>query len=228
MSIVQEAPEIRAKTRQELLPFRIRLASGTQDLQRAVEIRASAYGRHLPHVGEALRTAEAEDYRSDVLLLIAERKFDRQIIGTLRLEPNFNGPLRIERETTLPANLRGLRLVETTRLGVESGTSGAMVTVSLVKAAFEICRACDIDYTISVGRRSMAEVFRSMCFDVVEGPVRISYAKSTPLWIFSASVRGWEGRLREKGHAHFDFIASTDHPDIDIDYDAAYGAFRRQ
>jgi hypothetical protein len=227
MSIVQETPYISTSERQEFLPFRVRLATGPQDLQRAVEIRASAYGRHLPHVGEALRTAEAEDYRSDVLLLIAERKFDRQTIGTLRLEPNFNGPLRIERETPLPADLRNQRLVETSRLGVESGTAGAMVTVSLVKAAFEICRACDIDYTISVGRRSMAEVFRSMCFDIIEGPVRISYAKSTPLWVFSAAVRGWESRLREKGHAHFDFIARTDHPDIDIDYEAVFEAFRK-
>ena len=225
MTIVQDSTDSQVADRQELLPFRIRLATSPKDLERAVEIRAAAYSRHLPHVGEALRTAEAEDYRSDVLVLIAERKFDRRPIGTLRLEPNFKGPLRIEGERTLPERFRGRRLVETSRLGVENGSTGTMVMVALVKAAFEICRACEVDHTISVGRRSMAEVFRSMCFDALEGPVQLSYSKTTPFWIFSALVRGWEDRLEASGHAHFEFIARTTHPDIAIDYDTVFKAF---
>jgi hypothetical protein len=176
-------------------------------------------------VGEALRTAEKEDLRSDVLLLIAERKLDGRPIGTMRLEPNFNGPLRIERETTLPGLYRRSRLIETTRLGVGDGSTGSMVMAALVKAAFEICRACDVGYAIAVGRRSMAEMFRSMCFDAVEGPVRISYAKNVPLWIFAIPILEWESRLRAKGHFYFDFMARTEHPDIAIEYDAVFEAF---
>jgi hypothetical protein len=225
MLIVPDRPYFASAERQEPLPFRVRIARGPKDLQHAVEIRSSAYARHLPHVGEALRTAEAEDYRSDVLLLIAERKFDRRPIGTLRLEPNFSGPLRIERETTLPLPQRNGRLVETTRLGVENGSSGTLVMVALVKAAFEICRACDVDYAIAVGRRSMAEMFRSLCFDALEGPVRISYAKNSPLWIFAIPILAWEARLRERNHFYFDFMARTEHPDIAIDYDVVFEAF---
>ena len=174
-----------------------------------------------------MRTAEAEDFRSDVLVLIAERKFDRQPIGTLRLEPNFKGPLRIEGERMLPERFRNQRLVETSRLGVENGSTGTMVMVALVKAAFEICRACEVDHTISVGRRSMAEVFHSLCFDALEGPVQLSYSKTTPFWIFSASVREWEARLQARRHPHFEFIARTTHPDIAIDYDTVLNAFGR-
>jgi hypothetical protein len=225
MPIALERPYCTPAEREEALPFRIRLASGPQDLRRAVEIRASAYGRHLPHIGEILRTAEAEDHRSDVLLLIAERKLDRRLIGTMRLEPNIHGALGVESETTLPDRYWNRRLVETTRLGVENGSTGTMVMAALVKAAFEICHACAIDDAIAVGRRSMAEMFRSMCFDEVAGPVRMSYANRTPLWIFAIPISAWESRLRERGHFYFDFMARTKHPDIDLDFDAVFEAF---
>ena len=225
MSIVEVVP---AEEAVELasLPFRVRLVSSPQDMQKAVDIRAAAYSRHLPNLGASLRTPEAEDRRSDVLVLIAERKFDGEVVGTLRLEPNVSGPLRVESETTLPSHLQNRRLVETSRLGVQSGSNGTMVTVALVKAAFEICRACHIDYTISVGRRSMAEVFRSLCFDVLEGPRLLSYSTTTPFWIFFASVRDWDARLKAQSHAHFKFISQR-HPDISIDYHSVFRAFGR-
>jgi hypothetical protein len=216
------SPELR-----QLLPFRVRIASSPQDLERVVEIRSSAYARHLPAFAETLRTAEQEDHRSDVLLLIAERKLDRQPIGTMRLEPNFHGPLRIEREMTLPAAYQNCRLVETTRLGVQNGIGGTLVMAALVKAAFEICHAWGFSYGIAVGRRSMAELFGSMCFDTVEGPVRLSYSKNVPFWIFAIPVLEWEERLRAKHHFYFDFMARTEHPDINIDYNLVHRAFGR-
>jgi hypothetical protein len=176
-------------------------------------------------MGHTLRTPENADSRPDVLLLIAERKFDRKTIGTLRLEPNLKGPLHIESETTLPVRYQAARLVEITRLGVENGNSGTMVMVSLVKAAFEICHACSIDYGIVVGRRSVSEMFRSLCFDEIRGPIRISEAKTSLLWIFAIPTREWEARLRSKGHQYFDFMARTEHRDIEIDYTAVFEAF---
>jgi hypothetical protein len=225
MLALPERPYSTKAEREELLPFRVRLATGAQDVERAVEIRASAYARHLPHVGEALQKAEKEDFRPDVLLLIAERKLDRRPIGSMRLEPNFTGPLRVEGETPLPERFRNKRLVETTRLGVDNGIAGTLVMAALVKASFEICSACDIDYGIAVGRRSMGEMFRSLCFDVIEGPVRMSYSLRTLFWVFAIPTLEWEARLRERHHFYFDFMARTDHPDIDIDYDHVFDAF---
>lgn len=223
-SFVPKRPYRASAERSESLPFRVRLADGAQDIQKAVDIRASAYARHLPQLGEFLRTAEAEDYHSDVLLLIAERKLDRQAIGTMRLEPNGNGPLKLEGDTRLPEIYKGRRLLETTRLGVENGNVGRMVMVALAKAAFEICRACDIDYALAVGRRSMVEVFRSLCWDVVDGPLRMPYA-SVPLWILAAPIADIESRLLASQPAHYDFMARIEHPDIHIDYSRVFEAF---
>lgn len=173
-----------------------------------------------------MRVAEAEDYDSEVLLLIAERKLDKKVIGTMRLRPNFNGPLKLEKETELPAIYRGRRLLETTRLGIENGITGRMVMVALVKAAFEICHASAVDYGLAVGRRSMVEVFRSLSYDIVNGPLRVPYA-SVPLWILSIPILEVEARLGKTEHAYFDFMARTHHPDIRVDYDRVFAAFGR-
>lgn len=227
--LVPHRPYSVAVESRESLPFRVRLVDDAQDLDKAVEIRSSAYSRHLPDLAETLRTAEAEDYRPDVLLLVAERKIDQRAIGSMRLQPNFNRPLRVEGETVLPEIYKGRRLVEATRLGVENGSSGRMVMVTLVKAAYEICHATAIDFAFAAGRRSMAEIFRSMRFDdVLEGgPIPISYANNVPHWIFSMPIQDADRRWRTSGHGLYDFMARTEHPDIQIDYSRVFDSFGR-
>ncbi|MEP6738959.1 MAG: hypothetical protein ABJA61_01185 [Caldimonas sp.] len=225
--VVPQRPYSMPVERTERLPFRIRLVDTAQDLAKAVEIRSSAYRRHLPQLGDSLRSAEAEDYRSDMLLLIAERKIDLRAVGSMRLQPNFKRPLRVEGETALPESFRGRRLVEAGRLGVENGISGRMVMAGLFKAAYEICHASAVDYLLAAGRRSMAEIFRSMCLDdVLEGgPIPISYAKNVPHWILAMPIRDADRRWRTAGHALYDFMARTEHPDIQIDYERVFDTF---
>lgn len=222
---VPKRPYAAAVERSESLPFRVRLAETAQDLAKAVDIRAQAYSRHLPRLGAALTAAEAEDYQPDVLLLIAERKLDRRAVGTMRLQPNVKGPLLVEKEIELPAMYQGKRLLETTRLGVENGTTGSMVMVALVKAAFEICHACAIDYGFAVGRRSMLEVFRTLCYDVVAPPRAMSFSHGVPLAVLAIPILEVESRLLARKHAYHDFMACTEHPDIEIDYDRVFEAF---
>jgi len=223
--IVPKRPYSVPAERRETLPFRVHLVDDAQDLAKAVEIRSSAYSRHLPRLGESLRTAESEDFRSDVLLLIAERKIDRRAIGSMRLQPNFNRPLRIEGEMSLPKAYVGRRLVETTRLGIENGISGRLVMVALVKAAYEICHACGVDYAFAAGRRSMAELFRSLCYDELGGPIPVSYANNVPHWIFAIPIREVDARLRAKDHSYYDFMARADHHDIQVDYERVFDTF---
>ena len=213
--------------RRELLPFRVRLAETAQDIDKAVEIRAAAYSRHVPDMGDALRKPEPDDLRPDALLLIAESKLDGVVVGSLRLQPNFNRPLRIEAELALPETHAGRRLVEARRLGVENGTSGRMVMVALVKAAYELCHASDIDYAIVGGRRSVAIMYRTMLFDDILGgeTVSLPYASNLPHSIFSMPIRDADRRWRTMGHSLYDFMARTEHPDIRIDYERVFATF---
>lgn len=223
--IVPDRPYSIEADREERLPFRVRLAETAQDLQKAVDIRATAYTRHLPRLGSTLWTAEAEDHRRDVLLLIAERKLDGQAVGTIRLHPNLDGHLPLQSETELPGLYRGKRLLEYTRLGVQNGSSGTMVMAALGKAAFEISHACGFEYGLAVARRSMVELFRTMCYEVVVAAKPMSYSRGVPLAIVGIPILEVDARLRARKSAYYDFMARSSHPDIDLDYGRVFETF---
>ena len=213
-------------TRSERLPFTVRVVTTPQDLAKAVEVRSSAYTRHMPLLGQSLQTPEAEDLKSDVLVLLAERKFDARPVGSLRLQSNVIRPLRLEGEAPLLAEYANRRLVESTRLGVELGEVSKIVTAALIKTAYEICHRAGVDFNVTGGRRSMAQVFRSLQFDELEGgPFPISFGNNIPHWIFVLPILEFEARLKTAQHWYFEFMSATEHPDISIDWDYALSVF---
>jgi hypothetical protein len=226
-ALASERPYSVAIERCESLPFTVRLAETAQDIGRAVETRAAAYGRHLPVLGQALRKPEADDLRPDTLLLIAESKFDKVVVGSLRLQHNFDRPLRIEGELVLPDALRGKRLVEVRRLGVGNGTSGRLVMAALVKAAYELCHASRIDYFIFAARPSVATMYRAMHFDDVldGGAIPLSYAGNEPHSVFTLPIGDIDRRWRAADFPLYDFTARTEHPDIRVDYERVFAVF---
>ena len=227
LAISPARPYSRDAESTESLPFKVRIVASPQDLQKAVEIRSSAYARHVPEVGQALRQAEDDDFRPDVLSIFAERKADGVALGSVRLQPNLNKPLRLEGETTLPVALQRRRLVEFMRLGVENGIPGQMVSAALVKAGFEICHACGFDYILAAGRKSVATIYRGMAFDDVldGGTIALSYANHLPHGIFSIPVKDVDRRLPARNPALYRFMAQTHHPDISIDYERVFNIF---
>jgi hypothetical protein len=219
-------PYFAASERVERLPFRVRVVTTPQDLAKAVEIRASAYARHLPALGPALQVPEAEDLQPDVLVLLAERKFDGAPIGSLRLQSNVRRPLRLQGEAPPLEGLSSKRLVESTRLGVGAGPASKVVTATLIKAAYEVCRSVDVDYNVIGGRRSMAQFFRAMQFDeLAGGPFPISFGNNIPHWIFVLPVAEFELRLQQARHWYYEYFARTEHPDIEIDWAYVFSAF---
>lgn len=164
----------------------------------------------------------------DVLVLIAENKIDGSVVGSMRLQPNFFRPLRVEGEVPLPAIYEGARLVETTRLGVAAGRAGMLVMFAIIKAAFEICHACDVDFGIALGRVSMRPVLLGMQYEDVFGrAIPISYGQGVPHWIFAIPICEVESRLKTRGHPMFGFMAETEHTDISIDWSRVRQAFFR-
>lgn len=213
--------------RAEQLPFTVRVVTTPKDLAKAVEVRASAYARHMPTLGQSLLAPEAEDLKSDVLVLLAERKFDGRPIGSLRLQSNIRRPLRLHGEAPPLHAYANRRLVETTRLGVDLGESSKIVTAGLIKTAYEICHAAGVDFSVTGGRRSMAQVFRALQFDELEGgPFPISFGNNIPHWIFVLPIREFESRLRAAGHWYYEFMARTKHSDIEIDWSYVFSILR--
>ena len=199
----------------EYLPFKVRVATGAQDLAKVVEIRAKAYARHLPHFAHSLRHPEADDHRADAILLLAERKLDGAPLGSSRLLPNVGRPLSADVDPCLPETLRSCRLLESARLGAEEGEAGKLVTAALSKATYLVCRKLDLQYGIAVARRSAVAFFQRMGYDVVAGPLRFNDVP-VPLWMVAMPTAEFETRLEVRSHPYYGFVAQTVHPDIDI------------
>src|SRR6188472_2321739 len=206
--------------KRETLAFRVRLATSTTDIARAVAVRSLAYGRHVPAVGAVLRVPEPDDSRNDVLLVIAESKLDRAVLGSIRLQPNFHQPLRLETDVRLPDKLVCKRLVEFMRLTVTHGLPGRLVMAALAKASFEICHRSGVDYILVAGRQPVSLMYESMQFDDLldGGTVNLSYAAGLPHGIYCLPVREADRRWRTASHSLYPFMAHTEHPDIEIDY----------
>lgn len=81
---------------EEVLPFTVRLVGDDQDLSKAVQIRHSAYARHLPTFAETLKTPESADSEEGVVVLLAESKLDGSPLGTMRIQTNEFKPLCVE------------------------------------------------------------------------------------------------------------------------------------
>jgi hypothetical protein len=226
-ALTLERPYSVATERREMLPFVVRLADSPQDVRKAVEIRATAYARHVPEMGLILRDPEPDDFRTDALLLLAVSKLDNAVVGSLRLQHNIDRPLRIESDLELPAGIKGARLVEVRRLGVGNGISGRLVMAALIKAVYEICYAGRSDYIIFCARPAVAAIYRTMHFDDLLGgrTVSLSYAGGEPHSVFSLPIRDADHRWRTSKFHLYEFTAKTEHPDIQINYERVHSVF---
>ncbi len=157
-----------AQEKRESMPFTIRIVRENADLEKVVEIRRMAYGRHLPAFAEKLGIEEC-DRDPGVAVLLAESKLDGAPLGTMRIQTNEYAPLAVEQSVRLPDWLAGSRLAEATRLGVAGGGVGRVVKVMLCKALWLYCEQQLVDYMVITARSPLDREYEGMLFEDVFG-----------------------------------------------------------
>jgi hypothetical protein len=205
--------------REERLPFTVRAASTIEQLGKAVAIRHSAYGRHVPALAEQLRLPEAQDLARGCTVLLAESKLDGEALGTLRVQTNDFEPLAVESSVTLPRSLAGARLAEATRLGVSLGRVGHLVRTALFKAFYLYCVQARVDWMVITARSPLERMYQALQFGEVfpgEAPRPIKHVGNIPHRVLKFEVETAEERWRAASHPLYDFVFSTRHPDIDL------------
>jgi predicted GNAT family N-acyltransferase len=212
------------------LPFTVRLAKGAKDMQDLITLRQQVYGKHVPGIARKLETMETDDKRPDALILVARSKSNDQLLGSVRLVNNLSEPLRVESEITLPPQFKRRKLAEARRLVVVGGTAGRAVSASLIKAAFEICFRAGIDDTLITARHPVDRMYRMMQFDDLLGTKKITLpdASNLPHSLFGMPIQEAETRWVAAACPLYDFMATTLHPDIDINYDTVRHRFCAQ
>jgi hypothetical protein len=205
--------------RKHTLPFRVRIVRNGEQLSRAVEIRAHAYGRHIPTLGEILSRPEQDDKESSALVFLAESKKTGDSLGTLRVQTNFDAPLPIEEYAPLPVEYSQLPMAEVSRLAVCSGNSGALVKIALFKALHRYCLAKQIQRIVIGARPPLDRDYIELGFGDVFADRRLRTLASTggiPHRILSLDLVHLETAWMNSGHPLYEFMCRRFHPDIEI------------
>ncbi|MCK9512776.1 MAG: hypothetical protein M0R28_16315 [Pigmentiphaga sp.] len=204
----------------ERLPFTVRVVDDPSSLGKAVRLRQTAYGRHVPELARQLHQPEPHDFAPGVAVLLAESKLDGEPLGTMRIQTNIHAPLWLEQSVTLPEYLQQSTLAEATRLGVMPGSAGRLAKTAIFKAYYLYCVRQQIDYMAIAGRSPLDRQYLALLFHDVfpeRGFIPMRHAGNIPHRVLAFEVATARKRWQEAGHPLFQFVFGTHHPDIRID-----------
>lgn len=202
-------------------PFIVRPARDDHDLDRVARLRAAAYGRHVPAFAASLRRIEAADRGHASVVLLAEDKHDRRIVGTVRLHLGHDRPLPLQASLVLPAWLADDGpLLEPTRLAIEAGEPGAQARNALFKACFLYGRAIGAGWLVAAARRPLDRLYVGLLFRDVygDGLARpMQHVGDLPHRVLALPLRGVHALYRSHRHPLTGYMLETEHPDLIVD-----------
>jgi hypothetical protein len=206
-----------AATREQRLPFTVRIVNNEQALQKAVGIRHAAYSRHLPELAQNLVGFEQADLAQDTIVLLAESKLDSSSLGTMRIQTNRYRPLGLEQSVTLPEWLQGCRLAEATRLGISTGKVGKIVKALLFKAYFQYCVENSIDWMVITARSPLDRQYEALLFQDVfpgQGFIPMRHVGNLPHRVMAFEIATAKARWVAEGHPWLRLMCDIHHPDL--------------
>ena len=209
----------RTEMTEELLPFTLRLVRTSAQLAKAVQIRHSAYARHLPEFAQTLKEPESTDAEDGVVVLLAESKLDGSPLGTMRIQSNEFKPLCLEQSVDLPVAMTSRRLAEATRLAVTNDKVGRLVKAVLFKAYFLHCQNTAVDRMVIAGRSPIDRQYDRLLFEDVfpgMGYIPLRHAGNLPHRVMSFHIDSAKRRWAAANHPLLDFMCQTHHPDIEL------------
>ena len=212
----QAAPAMK----EEYLPFTVRLVREHDSLQKAVQVRHSAYARHLPDFAETLIAPEAIDSEPGVVILLAESKIDGSPLGSMRIQTNEFKPLTLEKSIELPQHLRSRPLAEATRLGISQGTGGRLVKAALFKAFFQYCQQTGIEWMVITARAPIDRQYEQLMFEDVYpdmGYVPLAHVGNLPHRIMALEVDEVENMWGAANHSLYSFFFQNHHIDLETE-----------
>lgn len=204
---------------EERLPFTVRLVRNEEDLNKAVQIRHSAYARHMPAVAETLIFPEKADTEDGVVVLLAESKLDGSPLGTVRIQTNRYQPLSLEKSVELPTWLKDQSLAQVSRFGVINGTIGRLVKMVLVKGCLQYSEHSGIDWDVIAARAPLDRTYKQLTYQDIfpdAGYIPLAHMGNVPHRIMGFEVETCTERLTQLNHPLLNFFCHTYHPDLDV------------
>ncbi len=201
------------------LPFTILVAISEQDLIDLVSLRSQTYSRHNAPGAGRLKFFEEQDRGADAVLLLARSKLDGTAVGSVRVQTRVSRPLMVESAMQLPDEVARANPVELMRGSIRNGTAGRMVSASLAKASFLLCRQFDFSHVIVTCREPVNLMYRAYQFDeLLSGEmIDLPYSPGAKHKVLCLPMKDAPERWRSRNRPLFDFMLNTRHPDIQVD-----------
>jgi len=203
----------------EYLPFTVELVTDATMLNDAVQVRQSAYARHLPDVAEGMAIAEAWDHHEGAVVFVARSKLDGRPVGSMRIHTSETARLPLEQSITLPPAFSGKLLAEATRLAVVRESVGSLVKFALFKAYMRYCEAKGVASMVITARSPLDRMYDRLCFvDVGEKGLFIPMAHVGGILhrVMHLSMHDVEAQWIACSHPLLNFMVRTEHPDIKV------------
>ncbi len=203
----------------ESLPFVVRCVRDEAELAKAVAIRRSAYGRHVPELAARFSAPETSDLDGSSRVLVALAKLDGQALGSMRYRTNQGRPLDLEHSVELPPALSGRVLTEATRLAVSQAAVGRVVKAMLMKAMFLQCEAGGVESMVVTARHPMDRFYHWLLFEDVfpgSGPIPMAHVGMIPHRVMCCDIVATKRRWRLEDHPWYSLFFEVRHPDIDL------------
>lgn len=213
----------------ERLSFVVRCVRDEAELAKAVSIRRSAYGRHVPELAAKFVVPEPSDLDGSSRVLVALSKLDGAALGSMRFRTNQHRPLDLEQSVSLPGELSGRVLAEATRLAVTQAAEGRVVKAMLMKSMFLYCEANGVDCIVAAARTPMDRFYHWLMFEDVfpEGNfIPMAHAGMIPHRVMVCDMVETKRKWIEVDHPWFDLFFRARHRDVEFTLAAKAGSGR--
>ena len=205
----------------ESLSFTLRPVDTYNDLLRACQARAEAYGHKVPDYRESMLVPDAVDLSPWTMVFICEDKATGQAVGSMRIQTTTRGSnqLEIEKYVTPPPQFLDFGRAEISRLSAIPGAD-PFVRLAMWKAGYLYCKATQVGcLMVGVRKPSLIRAYEQMGFkDIYEDhhQVQLRYAGNLPYRIMACDIVAAERMWYDDAHPMLSFMARTIHADIAI------------
>ncbi len=204
------------------LSFTLRLVDTPEDLARVCEVRSLGYGHHAPALREHMALPDEIDLSPWTAVFLCEDKASGLPIGTMRVQDNTRGGVKVEIEKylTLPDWLvAGGGRCEMSRLVVAPGAD-PLVKAALWKAGYLHCLANGVRWLIVGARKPglMKQYLYLGAKDMYEDErmIPMGHGWNLPHRVLVMDIRNAARDWYEKEHRLLRFMVETEHPDIKV------------